>query len=151
MALGGASGFREGGSRPLAVSNTRLRINSILNSVTRRGTFLGNSAGVLGMMIHPITFLFVLHSALALQLWDTMELIPPSTRFGVSMTRSEACSRVQSPARCSSLPVSAFRTRRQRMALSVCPSFLAGVKPALAAATIVSASAGAWSWIKSRV
>jgi hypothetical protein len=51
-ALGGAWGFREGASRPLAVSNARLRINSILNSVTGRGTFLGNSAGVLGM-IHP--------------------------------------------------------------------------------------------------
>src|SRR5579863_10342693 len=58
LALGGAWGFREGASRSLAVSNTRLRINSILNSVTRRGTFLGNSAGVLGMLIHPITFLF---------------------------------------------------------------------------------------------
>lgn len=62
LALGGTWGFREGASRPLAVSNARLRINSILNSVTRRGTFLGNSAGVLGM-IHPITFLFVSYSA----------------------------------------------------------------------------------------
>ena len=62
LALGGAWGFREGAGRPLAVSNARLRVNSILNSVTRRGTFLGNSAGVLGM-IHPITFLFVLLSA----------------------------------------------------------------------------------------
>ena len=57
LALGGAWGFREGAGRPLAMSNARLRINSILNSVTRRGTFLGNSAGVLGM-IHPITFSF---------------------------------------------------------------------------------------------
>ena len=31
------------------MSNTRLRINSVLNSVTRRGTFIGNSAGVMGM------------------------------------------------------------------------------------------------------
>lgn len=88
LALGGAWGFREGTSRPLAVSNARLRINSILNSVTRRGTFLGNSAGVLGM-IHPITFLFVFCSAPSLQLWDTMESIPPLTRFGVNMTRLE--------------------------------------------------------------
>ena len=57
LALGGAWGFREGAGRPLAVSNARLRINSILNSVTRRGTFLGNSAGVLGM-IHPINISF---------------------------------------------------------------------------------------------
>jgi hypothetical protein len=48
LALGGVWGVREGAGRPLAVSNTRLRINSILNSVTRRGTFIGNSAGVLG-------------------------------------------------------------------------------------------------------
>ncbi len=48
LALGGLWGMREGARRPLAVSNTRLRINSILNSVTRRGTFIGNSAGVLG-------------------------------------------------------------------------------------------------------
>jgi len=41
-------GLREGVRRPLAVSNSRLRINSILNSVTRRGTFIGNSAGVMG-------------------------------------------------------------------------------------------------------
>lgn len=48
LALGGAWGVREGARRPLAVSNARLRINSILNSVTRRGTFIGNSAGVVG-------------------------------------------------------------------------------------------------------
>ncbi|KAH9985233.1 Tim17/Tim22/Tim23/Pmp24 family-domain-containing protein, partial [Russula vinacea] len=51
MYLGGLAlgGFREGASRPLAVSIARLRINSVLNSVTRRGTFLGNSAGVLAL------------------------------------------------------------------------------------------------------
>lgn len=48
LALGGVWGLREGARRPLAVSNARLRINSVLNSVTRRGTFIGNSAGVMG-------------------------------------------------------------------------------------------------------
>ena len=48
LALGGVWGLREGARRPLAVSNTRLRINSVLNSITRRGTFIGNSAGCLG-------------------------------------------------------------------------------------------------------
>ena len=33
----------------------------------------------------------------------------------------------------------------------VSPLFPAGVRPALAAATVVSASAGVWSWIKTRV
>lgn len=49
LTLGGLWGVREGARRPLAVYNTRLRINSILNSVTRRGTFVGNSAGVMGV------------------------------------------------------------------------------------------------------
>ncbi|KAJ7490488.1 Tim17-domain-containing protein [Mycena latifolia] len=44
LALGGAWGVRDDATRPLAVSNTRLRINSVLSSVTRRGTFIGNSA-----------------------------------------------------------------------------------------------------------
>lgn len=48
LALGGLWGLREGSRKPLAVSNSRLRINAILNSITRRGTFVGNSAGVLG-------------------------------------------------------------------------------------------------------
>jgi len=54
LALGGVWGVREGARRPLAVSNTRLRINSILNSVTRRGTFIGNSAGVLALAYNGI-------------------------------------------------------------------------------------------------
>ncbi|KAF8629054.1 hypothetical protein AX15_003554 [Amanita polypyramis BW_CC] len=54
LALGGAWGLREGARRPLAVSNARLRINSILNSITRRGTFIGNSAGVLALVYNGI-------------------------------------------------------------------------------------------------
>ncbi|EJT96589.1 Tim17-domain-containing protein [Dacryopinax primogenitus] len=54
LAIGGLWGFREGAIRPLAVSNTRLRINSILNSVTRRGTFIGNSAGVMALAYNAI-------------------------------------------------------------------------------------------------
>ena len=54
LTLGGVWGVREGARRPLAVSNSRLRINSILNSVTRRGTFVGNSAGVMALMYNAI-------------------------------------------------------------------------------------------------
>lgn len=50
LGVGGLWGLREGAARSLAVSNARLRLNSILNGVTRRGTFLGNSAGVLGRL-----------------------------------------------------------------------------------------------------
>jgi hypothetical protein len=56
LGVGGVWGLREGVRRPLAVSNARLRINSVLNSVTRRGTFIGNSAGVLGMTIQRLVF-----------------------------------------------------------------------------------------------
>lgn len=54
LALGGVWGLREGARKPLAVSNSRLRINAILNSVTRRGTFIGNSAGVLALVYNGI-------------------------------------------------------------------------------------------------
>jgi len=54
LGVGGIWGLREGVRRPLAVSNTRLRINSVLNSVTRRGTFIGNSAGVLALVYNGI-------------------------------------------------------------------------------------------------
>ncbi len=69
LSLGGLWGLREGAKKPLAVSNTRLRINAILNSVTRRGTFVGNSAGVLGEPPNwdvPLFFLFLLDGVLAL-------------------------------------------------------------------------------------
>ncbi|KAF7973962.1 hypothetical protein HWV62_13930 [Athelia sp. TMB] len=58
LALGGVWGVREGARRPLAVSNTRLRINSVLNSVTRRGTFIGNSAGVLALVYNGVNSTF---------------------------------------------------------------------------------------------
>jgi len=48
LGIGGIWGLREGAKRPLVVSNARLRVNSILNSITRRATFMGNSAGVVG-------------------------------------------------------------------------------------------------------
>ncbi|KAF5361834.1 hypothetical protein D9756_002610 [Leucocoprinus leucothites] len=54
LTLGGLWGLREGARRPLAVSNSRLRINSVLNSVTRRGTFIGNSAGVMALVYNAI-------------------------------------------------------------------------------------------------
>jgi import inner membrane translocase subunit TIM23 len=49
MYLGGAWGFAEGLRRAPAGAPPRLKLNSILNGVTRRGPFLGNSAGVVAM------------------------------------------------------------------------------------------------------
>lgn len=44
---GGSWGFYEGLSKPEG-RTTRLRMNSILNGVTRRGPFVGNTAASLG-------------------------------------------------------------------------------------------------------
>jgi hypothetical protein len=52
LAFGGIYGIREGYTRPLSVSSSRLRVNSILNSVTRRGSYFANSAGVIGEQDH---------------------------------------------------------------------------------------------------
>ena len=49
LAVGGMWGFREGFGRALGNNaSIRLRLNSILNGCTRRGSFVGNSLGVLG-------------------------------------------------------------------------------------------------------
>lgn len=70
LSLGGLWGLREGAARPLAVSNTRLRVNSILNSMTRRGSWMGNSAGILGA--HSGSRLAMLHATYPLrQRWCT--------------------------------------------------------------------------------
>lgn len=52
LALGGLLGAREGLVRPLGVQSPtfRLRLNAVLNQVTRRGSFFGNSAGVVALI-----------------------------------------------------------------------------------------------------
>jgi import inner membrane translocase subunit TIM23 len=47
--IGGTWGFVEGLQHPEG-STTKLRINAILNSCTRRGPFLGNNFGVIALM-----------------------------------------------------------------------------------------------------
>lgn len=49
LTLGGAWGLQEG-LRRSASQPPKLRLNSVLNAVTRRGPFLGNSAGVIAMV-----------------------------------------------------------------------------------------------------
>ena len=57
LAIGGAWGFKEGWSRQLGENASgKLRLNSILNGCTRRGTLLGNSLGVLGAF-EPLSLL----------------------------------------------------------------------------------------------
>ena len=71
LTLGGVWGLREGARRPLAVSNARLRINSILNSITRRGTFIGNSAGCLGADPSSFDVFACSPPSFHFQLWST--------------------------------------------------------------------------------
>ncbi|KAJ1725124.1 Mitochondrial import inner membrane translocase subunit tim23 [Coemansia erecta] len=53
LATGGAWGFMEG-MQSQHGGNFKLRLNSVLNSMTRRGPFVGNSMGVLGMFYNSI-------------------------------------------------------------------------------------------------
>ncbi|KAJ5499361.1 hypothetical protein LT330_000239 [Penicillium expansum] len=50
LATGGAWGLAEGLRKTPATAAPKIRLNSVLNSVTRRGPFLGNSAGVVAMV-----------------------------------------------------------------------------------------------------
>lgn len=54
LAAGGAYGFAEGLRNTPASASAKLRLNSILNAVTRRGPFLGNSAGVLALVYNGV-------------------------------------------------------------------------------------------------
>lgn len=54
LSAGGAWGFAEGWRRSPASAPPKLQLNSILNSVTRRGPFLGNSAGVIALVYNLI-------------------------------------------------------------------------------------------------
>ena len=50
LTIGGTWGLIEGLNRTPATAPPKLRLNSVLNGVTRRGPFLGNSAGVVAMV-----------------------------------------------------------------------------------------------------
>lgn len=50
LTLGGAWGLAEGLQRTPVTAPPKIRLNGVLNAVTRRGPFLGNSAGVVAMI-----------------------------------------------------------------------------------------------------
>lgn len=54
LTIGGAWGLAEGLNRLPATAPPKLRLNSALNAITRRGPFLGNSAGVIAMLYNGI-------------------------------------------------------------------------------------------------
>lgn len=51
---GGAWGLAEGLQRTGVAAPPKIRLNAVLNSVTRRGPFLGNNAGVIAMIYNGI-------------------------------------------------------------------------------------------------
>lgn len=54
LTIGGAWGLIEGLNRVPPSAAPKLRLNGVLNSVTRRGPFLGNSAGVIAMVYNGV-------------------------------------------------------------------------------------------------
>ncbi len=54
LTLGGTWGMIEGLRRSPTSAPPKIRLNSVLNSVTRRGPFLGNSAGIIAMVYNGI-------------------------------------------------------------------------------------------------
>ena len=54
LTVGGAWGLYEGLQKNPASMPPRLRLNGVLNAVTRRGPFLGNSAGVVAMVYNGV-------------------------------------------------------------------------------------------------
>ncbi|KAI4174269.1 MAG: hypothetical protein LQ343_002407 [Gyalolechia ehrenbergii] len=54
LTLGGAYGMAEGLRRTPMSAPPKIRLNSVLNSITRRGPFLGNSAGIIAMVYNGI-------------------------------------------------------------------------------------------------
>jgi import inner membrane translocase subunit TIM23 len=54
LGMGGTWGLVEGLNRLPPTAPPKLRLNSALNAITRRGPFLGNSAGVIALMYNGI-------------------------------------------------------------------------------------------------
>ncbi|KAH7105867.1 Tim17-domain-containing protein [Auriculariales sp. MPI-PUGE-AT-0066] len=54
LVLGGVWGLREGMRRPLGVGGARLRLNAVLNAMTRRGSWMANSGGILALVYNGI-------------------------------------------------------------------------------------------------
>jgi len=54
LGTGGAWGLVEGLRRAPVTAPPKIKLNSVLNAVTRRGPFLGNSAGVIALVYNGI-------------------------------------------------------------------------------------------------
>lgn len=58
LAVGGTYGFAEGMRTTPANAPARIRINAILNAITRRGPYLGNTAGILAISYNIFNGIF---------------------------------------------------------------------------------------------
>ncbi|KAF2235774.1 Tim17-domain-containing protein [Viridothelium virens] len=54
LTIGGTWGLVEGLNKAPASASPKLKLNSALNAITRRGPFLGNSAGVIAMVYNGV-------------------------------------------------------------------------------------------------
>lgn len=54
LGIGGAYGLQEGLNNIPANSTSKLKLNTVLNHITKRGPYLGNSAGVLALTYNMI-------------------------------------------------------------------------------------------------
>ncbi|KAB8069757.1 Tim17/Tim22/Tim23/Pmp24 family-domain-containing protein [Aspergillus leporis] len=54
LAVGGAWGLAEGMRKVPVTAPPKIRLNGVLNAITRRGPFLGNSAGVVAMVYNGL-------------------------------------------------------------------------------------------------
>lgn len=133
LLVGSMMGLREGLTRPLGIESPtfRLRMNAVLNQVTRRGTFIGNSAGVIALTynifdatidavrgVHDI-YGSVASGAIAGALFRctcTYALLTPSrpTRNGRVKLDHDG-RRGDVDAREAGLPIAAYRTRERSL------------------------------------
>ena len=115
--------------------------------MTRRGTFIGSSAGVLGQSLSPICPTFCPY------LTYPLALVYNSLNSTIDYARGEHDTMGSMAA--GALTGALYKcTGRSSSNLSVGPgahNHLAGVRPALAAATLVSSFAGLWSYVKRSV
>lgn len=109
LAIGGLYGVQEGMRRNLGnTSSAKLRLNSVLNSVTRRGSFLGNSLGVLALMYNAIN--------------STIDSVRGQHDFAGGLAAAGISGAI-------------FRST-------------AGLKPAVAGATLMMGASAAWTGLK---
>jgi len=144
---------REGAQRPLAISNTRLRINSVLNSVTRRGTFIGNSAGIAGELTWFNLAIITNSGSLILVLQALMYNGVNST-IDALRGKHDSMGSMAAGALTGAIFKSTgifFLCGKAGSFSHLHSHFLVGIRPMVVAAMLGSSLAGIWSYVKNSV